>query len=203
MTMFNPVWLRKSPSKEKPTPVLQGFRVILKAPCLNDYKSWSQIRAESKDYLTPFEPTWADDSLTKQFFIRRLERQKKEWNAGRGAFFLIHHKAGDKIIGGINLNDIRLGAARHATLGYWLAEDYQGQGYMNESAKLVMAYAFNTLKLCRLNAASLPHNDRSINLLKKLGFEEEGYAKFYLQINGKWQDHRLFGLSNDTKSPPS
>ena len=64
---------------------------------------------------------------------------------------------------------------------------------MFEVAKLAMDYAFEKLNLRRLNAACLPDNHRSAKLLLKLGFEEEGFAKKYLQINGQWQDHRLFG----------
>lgn len=197
MTMFNPVWPRKVQKTQKLKPELDGFRVTLKFPAPDDYTKWSRVRAKNQKFLTPYEPEWPEDCLTKTFFARRLERQQRQWNTGSGAFFLIHHKTDRDIIGGINLNDIRLGAARHATLGYWLDEDYQGQGYMAESARLVIDYAFNVLKLRRLNAASLPQNDRSKHLLEKLGFEEEGYAKAYLQINGQWQDHILFGLKGN------
>ena len=54
--------------------------------------------------------------------------------------------------------------------------------------------AFGPLGLHRLEAACLPGNDASANLLLKAGFTEEGYAKAYLKINGDWRDHRLFGL---------
>ena len=90
-----------------------------------------------------------------------------------------------------------MGALRHGNLGYWLDEDLQNKGYMFEAANLVLNYAFDDLNLKRINAACLPHNVRSIKLLKKLGFEEEGYARKYFQINGVWQDHRLFGLCSD------
>lgn len=195
MKTFKQGWPRKFLAKEeKPKPELEGFRIVLRPPCLSDYSQWASVRAKNKNFLTPYEPEWAEDFLTKDFFLRRLERQKKERKAHRGAFFLIHHKAEGGIIGGINLNDIRLGPARHASLGYWLDENHQGQGYMREAGKLVIDYAFNVLKLKRLNAACLPDNDRSIKLLHALGFDDEGFAKAYLQINGTWQDHRLFGL---------
>ena len=161
---------------------------------------WRQVRAKNQNFLTPYEPQWAADSLTKDFFMRRLKRQQKEWQSGRGCFFLIHHRDSKKIIGGINLNDIRLGAARHASLGYWLDETHQGQGYMTEAGLLVIDYAFHVLKLRRLNAACLPDNESSVKLLTRLGFEEEGFAKAYLQINGAWQDHRLFRVGEGSKS---
>jgi ribosomal-protein-alanine N-acetyltransferase len=69
---------------------------------------------------------------------------------------------------------------------------YAGNGYMREAATLVSAFAFDTLLLHRLQASCLPNNEPSINLLRRLGFEEEGYAKAYLQINGEWEDHILW-----------
>lgn len=178
------------------TPQLEGFRVDLRFPDLADYVPWADVRRRNQAFLTPYEPQWSSDALSQDFFIRRLKRQQQEWQAGRGAFFLIHHKISKDIIGGINLNDIRMGAARHASLGYWLDEDSQGQGYMTEAGLLVMNYAFGILNLRRLNAACLVDNQPSIKLLTTLGFEEEGFAKQYLQINGNWQDHRLFGLAS-------
>lgn len=171
---------------------LQGTRVTLKPPCLEDYTQWSGVRLKNKDFLTRYEPAWPKDCLTLEFFARRLTRQDKNRHAGVGAYFLIHKD--HQIIGGINLNNIQMGAARHASLGYWLDEDHQGLGYMTEALSLIIDYAFNVLKLRRLNAACLPENNRSINMLLRLGFEEEGYAQKYFQINGCWQDHRLFGL---------
>ena len=196
MIKFKQGWPLKKPQSTLLKPVLEGFRVCLKAPCSDDYKEWSLVRAKNQNFLEPFEPQWAEDCLTRDFFDRRLIRQAEEQAAGRGCYFLIHHKRDDHIIGGINLNNIQLGAAQQASLGYWLDQDCQGQGYMREAATLVIEYAFHVLKLKRLNAACLPDNARSIALLKSLNFEEEGFAKKYLQINGVWQDHVLFGLCN-------
>ncbi|HPF78240.1 MAG TPA: GNAT family N-acetyltransferase [Alphaproteobacteria bacterium] len=196
MTIFKQGWPLNNTSRKQAAlkPRLQGFRVLLKAPEEKDYQEWALVRAKNQEFLTPYEPQWAEDCLTNAYFKRRLARQDEEYRAGRGCYFLIHHRRSGDIIGGINLNNIQMGAACFASLGYWIDSDYQGQGYMKEAAALVIDYAFNTLHLKRLNAGSLPHNARSIGLLKSLGFEEEGYAKKYLQINGAWQDHVLFGL---------
>lgn len=199
--MFSPAWqrkiLRKQERNYKAPPVLEGFRIILKPPAMDDFKQWRQVRLENSDFLKPFQPEWAEDCLTKTGFEKRIAGKIREYNNGRGAFFVIHHKVSKKIIGAINLNDIRMGAAHHASLGYWVAKSWEGQGFMSEAGNLVIDHAFNILKLRRINAACLPNNHRSANLLLRLGFEEEGYAKAYLQINGRWQDHRLFGLTNN------
>lgn len=185
---------KQTPLPRQTMQALEGFRVAVKPPVFEDFDIWAQVRLKNQNDLIPFEPKWADDCHSEAYFIRRLKKQQKSRDAGTGAYFLIHHKANGTIIGGINLNDIRLGAARHASLGYWLDKDYQGQGYMHEAARLVIDYAFDVLKLERINAACLPDNEPSAKLLLSLGFEEEGFAKKYLQINGEQRDHRLFGL---------
>jgi len=62
---------------------------------------------------------------------------------------------------------------------------------------------FASLRLHRLEAACLPHNEASMRLLESVGFEREGYARAYLRIAGRWQDHVLFALlDTDPVAPP-
>ena len=196
MTQFKQGWPLKIISARESSPELRGVHVFLQTPNVSHYKEWSTLREKNKEFLTPYEPKWAQNGLTLGFYKKRLARQKIERQAGRGAFFFIFEKNTNELIGGINLNNIQYGAAYHASLGYWLGEDFQRQGYMAEALSLMKMYAFNGLNLKRLNAACLPDNERSVRLLEKAGFTEEGYAPKYLQINGVWQDHRLFGLLN-------
>jgi ribosomal-protein-alanine N-acetyltransferase len=65
---------------------------------------------------------------------------------------------------------------------------------MAEAVSLVLDYAFDDLRLHRVEAACLVHNEPSRKLLLKRGFTEEGLARQYLRIDGKWQDHRIFGI---------
>jgi ribosomal-protein-alanine N-acetyltransferase len=199
MIKFKADWpLKKSVSNEnRMTLCLEGERVLMRPAVKGDYRAWHDVRLRNKNFLSPFEPAWAKDALSEDFFKRRLVRQNKEMLAGRGLFFLVFSNQSKAVIGGFNFNNVQYGAARSASLGYWLDEGLQGNGYMSETAQLAMEYAFKELHLRRLNAACLPNNHRSAKLLLKLGFEEEGFAKKYLQINGKWQDHRLFGKTYD------
>jgi len=68
---------------------------------------------------------------------------------------------------------------------------------MSSAVRAVVAHAFDTLHLNRVEAACLPHNDASIRLLEKVGFQREGYARKYLCIDGRWQDHLLYGMLRD------
>lgn len=188
------VWPRKAaPATPLPDTLLRGPRVHLRFPHPDDWRGWAELRATSRDHLVPFEPQWSEDSLTEPAFRRRMSRNLRDWhNDLSRCFFVFLPDIG--IIGGINLNNICRGAAQYASLGYWLGAPYQGHGYMHEAASLVIEYAFADCDLHRVNAATLPHNGRSMKMLRRLGFSEEGFAKSYIQINGTWQDHVLFGL---------
>jgi ribosomal-protein-alanine N-acetyltransferase len=187
-------WRRKKPALKSSFLQLEGDRVILRPGLADDWRAWAELRARSRGHLVPFEPEWTDDCLTKEFFLRRLARQARDRESGSSCSFLIFQHDG-VILGGINLNNIVYGAARFGSFGYWLGEEHQGHGYMAEAARVLTAYAFNDLNLHRINAATLGHNGRSIRLLRRLRFEEEGFARNYIRINGEWQDHILFGLT--------
>src|SRR5690606_17322004 len=85
-------------------------------------------------------------------------------------------------------------------LGYWMGQSFAGKGIMTEAVGTVLPFVFETLDLHRIHAAFLPHNMASRRVLEKNGFVEEGYAERYLQINGRWEDHVLMGLTAETWS---
>ncbi len=181
-------------TQHMPPVFLYGERIILRPPTRVDFKSWQKVRSKNRKYLTSFEPAWHKHTLTNLYLERRLIRQAKFWHEGLGRYFLICDKE-DKLIGGININNICRGIAQFGSLGYWIDQDMQGYGYMKEAIEVIKEYSFNDLNLHHLNAATLTHNTRSIKTLKSCGFKREGYAEKYLKINGKWQDHILFGLN--------
>ncbi|HTB37412.1 MAG TPA: GNAT family protein, partial [Reyranella sp.] len=78
--------------------------------------------------------------------------------------------------------------------GYWMGQPYAGQGLMTDALRGVLPFVFDDLRLHRLEAACLPHNEPSKGVLAKVGFHEEGLARQYLRINGQWADHLLFAL---------
>ena len=180
-----------------PSVNLEGDRIFLRPPTLQDYESWKTLRGRNRIFLKPFEPTWPENSLSSDFFKRRLKRQTQDWLDDRARYFLIFEKETNTLIGGMNINHILRGISQHASLGYWLGQDQQGQGLMAEAMILVLHYAFTDLQLHRLHAACLPENERSKKLLERAGFIEEGFAKSYLKIDGRWQDHILFAYCKE------
>lgn len=181
------------------TPVLLGPRVNLRAPRTGDYDDWSRLRRESRDFLKPFEPRWSESDLSRRVFLARLRRGREEARAGTDYSFLIFRRDGDResLVGGITLSNIRRRAAQYVTLGYWMGRPHVGQGMMSEAVGVLLPFVFDTLGLHRVHAAFLPTNTASRRVLEKNGFREEGYAENYLQIDGKWCDHVLFGLTRE------
>ncbi len=173
-------------------PILRSERILLRPPNIDDFKAWVDLRKASRTFLQPWEPEWQDDEFTRTSFRYRLHIYNKLALEERGIALFILGDAGQNLLGAINLNNIRRGISQTATLGYWIGEAYARQGYMAEATRLLLDHAFHDMGLHRIEAACLPTNAASIALLKKSGFEQEGYAKSYLKIAGTWQDHLLF-----------
>jgi ribosomal-protein-alanine N-acetyltransferase len=182
---------------EAPHLQLSGRTVWLRPPEMDDWAQWAALREASRDFLVPWEPSWPVDSLTRSAWQRRLRRQYEEWHHDLGYSLLIFSAAGHALLGGISLSNVRRGVSRTATMGYWIGQPHARKGYTSEAATLLLNYAFETLTLHRIEAGCVPGNMASRSLLKKLQFREEGYARDYLRINGKWEDHVLFGMLSD------
>ena len=173
---------------------VDGTRCVLRTPARGDFEAWAALRSESRGFLVPFEPSWPADAVSRVGYRRRLRRYAQDWNTDQGYSFLLFRREDGALLGGISLSNVRRGVAESASLGYWIGKIHARQGYMTEGLRLVLSFAFERLRLYRVEAACLPHNAASRKLLLKSGFREEGYARQYLSIDGKWQDHVLFGL---------
>jgi [ribosomal protein S5]-alanine N-acetyltransferase len=183
------------------TPAIAGDAVLLRAPQMSDHAEWSALRAASRDFLTPWEPTWPADDLTRAAFRRRIRRYAEDQRSDLAYPFFIFRKTDSVLVGGLTLANIRRGCAQAASLGYWMGAVYAGQGYMTAAVATILPFAFGTLRLHRVEAACIPDNEISIRLLEKTGFQREGFARQYLCINGIWQDHLLFARLRDDPSP--
>lgn len=201
MVMLN--WFARDP-----TPVLNGPRVVLRAPRSSDYAAWRALRKNSREFLKPFEPRWTEADLSRRAFGARLWRGRDEALRGTDFSFLVFEPLpkGEQLVGGMTISNIRRRAAQYANLGYWMGEAFAGRGLMSEAVGAMLPFYFDTLALHRLQAACLPRNMASRRVLEKNGFREEGYAENYLQIDGKWADHVLFALTRerwDARARPS
>jgi ribosomal-protein-alanine N-acetyltransferase len=178
-------------------PSLSGDGVRLRTPKINDYAEWAALRARSRDFLQPWEPTWPADDLTRAAFRRRISSYARDLQAGAAYPFFVFRQEDDALVAGLTLSNVRRGVAQTATLGYWCGEPYARRGYTLAGVRAVVDFAFGRAGLHRLEAACVPENAPSQALLEKAGFEPEGYARSYLKINGRWRDHLLFGRVRD------
>jgi [ribosomal protein S5]-alanine N-acetyltransferase len=183
-------------------PVIRSPRLWLRPPVMSDHAAWADLRGRSRQHLTPWEPQWSMDELARVSFRRRLRHYARDIKDDTGYAFLIFQQQDNVLLGGLTLSNLRRGVTQTASIGYWLGQAFQGQGYMTEAVRASADFVFNDLKLHRLEAACLPHNTASVRVLEQAGFTPEGLARRYLKINSQWQDHRLFArLSDDVVAP--
>jgi [ribosomal protein S5]-alanine N-acetyltransferase len=179
-------------------PVLSGNKVVLRLPERGDFAAWSQLRQASRAELQPYEPRWPEHDLTRAGFTMRVRLVHRLARDGEAFQFLVFDRRGAPLIGGITLGVIRRGAAQSAQLGYWLGTAHTGQGHMSDAVATILRFAFGSLRLHRVEAASIAGNHKSVALLQRCGFQREGTARAYLEIDGKRQDHDIFAcLASD------
>ena len=173
--------------------VLKAKNVELRTPRYSDYEQWRDLREGSKAFLELWEPKRGNDFFKRHAFNNRVKWAKKSAKTDQAYQFFIFDKF-QTLLGSITIENIRKGPSDAATLGYWLGRQHTGKGFMREAVLNMVDFAFNRLKISRLEAATLPENTSSRRLLEKVGFKYEGVGQSYLQINGRWRNHVLYGL---------
>lgn len=171
---------------------IETERLTLRPPTHSDFRDWTALRRESRDYLTAWEPSWAPDHLSRKAFTNRVYWAQRSVASGSALPLFLVRRVDQALLGAITLDNIRRGPAQSGTLGYWTGAPFARQGFMREAIGAVVHYAFARLDLSRIEAACLPENVASRGLLESAGFKYEGVAQSYLQINGRWRTHVLY-----------
>src|SRR5712692_9383557 len=185
-------------SSPEPLPPIEADGIMLRTPQMTDFAAWSALREASRNFLTPWEPTWPADDLSRTAFRQRMRRYAEDQRTDQAYPFFIFRKEDNALVGGLVLASIRRGVAQAGSLGYWIGLPYARRGYMTSALRALVPAAFEVLRLHRLEAACIPTNVASTRLLEKVGFQREGYAREYLCINGTWQDHLLYARLRDS-----
>lgn len=192
------VFLRSPFARDLP-PILMQDGVELRVPEMADYETWAALRLESRAFLVPWEPAWPQDDLTRTAFRSRVKRYIRDIESDSAYPFFVFRAHDDRLIGAITLSNVRRGVAQAGSVGYWIGSSFVRQGYMTSALSALMPFAFGHLHLHRIEAACLPVNQASIRLLTKCAFRQEGLARRYLKINGRWEDHLLFARLADDR----
>ena len=178
-------------------PQLKTENLVLRLPQISDYVAWSELRSVSRSALQPFEPKWAKNELSRDAFRNRLRFYQRDFRESTGFPFFIFKAECGSLTGAITLSNVRRGVTQSGSIGYWTGVPFQGQGIMTEALCKIIDYSMTTLKLHRIEAASLKHNGSSMRVLEKCGFQREGVARKYHCIDGRWQDHILYSIIED------
>ena len=179
-------------------PVITTERLILRLPSVRDAPSVLRFYTDNRDHLAPWWPKWRQEQFTLRYWQRAIEASVQEFRDERSVrFFLFLRSDPGRVAGLANFNQIVRGVAHYCVLGYGLSADLEGQGIMTEALRASIRYMFDEFGMHRIMANYIPRNTRSGALLKRLGFVEEGLARDYLLIDGRWEDHILTALLNE------
>jgi len=176
---------------------LYGRRVVMRPLTPADFPSWTEVRVRNEGWLTPWEPSRAglasDPTRSRDAFGARCAARDRERQAGTAYGFGLF--VDGAFAGEVNVNNIIRGALQSGTIGYWVDQARAGHGYVAEGVVVAARFAFDELRLHRLEICIVPRNTNSRRVMEKLRVREEGVAQRYLEINGRWEDHVRYGLT--------
>ena len=154
-------------------------------------------------YHTPFDPLRPADYWELPVVADRLVYQRYDAEQGGSlCLFIATREDPGRVLGAINLRNIQRGALMGGVLGYGLAPEAVGRGYMTEAVNGIVGIAFEELGLHRVEVAIMPRNERSLAVVERCGFVREGLSPRFLKIAGRWEDHvRLARTNSDAGAP--
>ena len=171
---------------------IEAERLTLRPPVHGDFRAWVGLRQESREFLSPWEPTWASDHLSRKAFTNRVYWAQRSISNGTAMPLFMFRREDNALVGAITLDHIKRGPAQSGITGYWIGQPFARQGFMREAIQTVVHHAFTVMDLSRIEAGCLPENAASRRLLEQCGYKYEGVAQSYLQINGRWRNHVLY-----------
>ena len=178
---------------------LYGKRVVLRPLGPPDFAAWSSVRLRNEEWLLKWEPKRLaivpDPARDRNAFNARCHARDRERLHGQSyAFGLL---VDGTVVGEINLNHVNRGPLQTATVGYWIDEAQAGKSYVPEGVIVAARYAFEELRLHRLEICIVPRNGPSRRVMDKLRIREEGTALRFLEIDGTWEDHVRYGITSE------
>ena len=177
---------------------LTGRQVRLATLVESDYPAWLEVRNRCRDWLVPWEPRSKGAPLPAEdqaSFTARCAMRERERQLGSGFGFGIFHEG--RFAGEVTLSSIQRGPFKNGAIGYWIDKDVAGLGLTPESVVVVLRFAFETLRLHRIEVAIIPRNTSSRRVAEKLRLRNEGTALGYLEINGEWEDHVRYAMRSE------
>lgn len=168
-------------------------RIRLARASSSDADDLIRANRESRDFHAPWVQPFTDQSGFEAWLARTL--------TGPNVSLVARETVSHGVVGVINISEIIAGAFHSAYLGYYAMARFARQGFMTEALGMATHFAFDDIGLHRLEANIQPANGASLALVKRLGFQKEGYSPRYLRIDGEWRDHERWALLSDMERP--
>lgn len=178
---------------------LVGDNIYLRQLEVSDAAEVLEYEVRNREFFKPFTYIKDESFYTLEAQQNRIKSNKEKSVNDMYYGFGIFLKETNAFIGFTMLSEILRGDLQGCFIGYSLDEHQNGKGFTTEAVMLVVEYAFNDLKLHRIEAGVMPHNIGSIRVLEKSGFHKEGIAKKNVRINGKWEDHQVLAIINENE----
>lgn len=175
---------------------LRTERLRLRVPGAAEAGEVAAFFRENRRFLQPWEPLRPEAFYTREHWTGRVADIARELRDDRALRLVLLDRFGERVIGTVNFTQFVRDPFHACSLGYNLAESAQGRGLMREALGAAIPFVFDRLGFHRIQANYVPHNRRSGATLRALGFVVEGYARDYLRIDGRWEDHVLTSLTN-------
>ena len=183
-------------------PTLTTERVVVRMAQPDDVPEIVRYFVENKEHLAPSRPLMSPEFYTEPFWAVQVRANVAEFRDGKSVrLFFFDREKPNRVIGNANFTQIFRSPAHYCVLGYGLHREYEGRGFMREGLQAALGYMFREQNLHRIEANYVPRNERSGRLLRRLGFVVEGYARDYLLLNGRWEDHVRTSLTNPEWRP--
>lgn len=189
--------IRSSRTSSAPL-VRHGRRVTLRTMTASDYDQWIDVRDRCREWLVPWEPRphgAPHAPEDRQSFTSRCALRERERQLGTGFGFGIF--IGRRLVGELTLSSVQRGPFQSAFVGYWVDQAEAGNSYVPEAVVVALAFAFEEIGLHRIEISIIPRNARSLRVVEKLGIRSEGVALRFLQIDGEWEDHARFAITEE------
>jgi ribosomal-protein-serine acetyltransferase len=144
----------------------------------------------NREYLAQWLP-WVDHTnqiMDTQLFIQlELDRFASHRGFSCGIFYQ------GQLVGSISVHEIDW-INKKTSLGYWLADSYQGKGIMTGACRRLLHYLFVELKLNRVEIKACTENTRSRAIPERLGFKHEGTIRQAESIHNRFYNHEVYGI---------
>jgi ribosomal-protein-alanine N-acetyltransferase len=175
---------------------LLGHKIYLRLLQESDVEALVNLHRRNREFFQAYTPKRSEEFYTAEYQRKRIKDSLALMEEDKQYTFGIFLAATDELIGIVELTEVLRGPLQSCWIGYYLDHGQNGHGYTTEAVRLVVDYAFEVLRLHRIEAGVMPHNIGSIRVLEKAGFQKEGLNRKNVKINGKWEDHLHYAVVN-------